>query len=50
MSEILYTDSNMPINSCSAGSCYRSCNNNMASNNPATQYQRQKIIQNTVRV
>ena len=50
MSEILYTDSNIPINACSGGSCYRSCNNNMASNNPATQYQRQKIIQNTVRV
>ena len=50
MSEILYNDSDAPINSCSGGSCYRSCNNNMASNNPATQYQRQKIIQNTVRV
>ena len=50
MSEFLYTDSNIPINACSGGSCYRSCNNNMASNNPATQYQRQKIIQNTVRV
>ena len=26
------------------------CNNNLASNDPASQYQRQKIIQNTVRV
>jgi hypothetical protein len=50
MSEFIYTDSNIHINSCAMGSCYRSCNNNMASNNPATQYQRQKIIQNTVRV
>jgi hypothetical protein len=31
------------------GSC-RSCNNNLAGNNPASQYQRLKIIQNTVRV
>ena len=50
MSELLYTQSNVPINSCSTGSCYKSCNNNLASNNPASQYQRQKIIQNTVRV
>jgi hypothetical protein len=28
----------------------RSCNRNLASNDPASQYQRQKIIQNTVRV
>jgi hypothetical protein len=28
----------------------RDCNNNLASNNPASQYQRQKLIQNTVRV
>jgi hypothetical protein len=28
----------------------RSCNTNLASNNPASQYQRQKLIQNTVRV
>jgi hypothetical protein len=28
----------------------RNCNKNLASNNPASQYQRQKIIQNTVRV
>ena len=32
------------INSC------RGCNYNLASDNPASQYQRQKIIQNTVRV
>jgi hypothetical protein len=32
------------LNSC------RSCNTNLASNNPASQYQRQKLIQNTVRV
>jgi hypothetical protein len=50
MPDFLYTDSKVPTNSCSMGSCYKSCNNNMASNNPATQYQRQKIIQNTVRV
>ncbi len=30
--------------------CGRSCNKNLASNNPASQYQRQKLIQNTVRV
>lgn len=34
---------------CGFGSC-RGCNNNLASNNPASQYQRQKLIQNTVRV
>ena len=28
----------------------RNCNNNLSSNDPASQYQRQKIIQNTVRV
>lgn len=50
MSEFLYINSETPINSCVRASCYRGCNNNMASNNPATQYQRQKIIQNTVRV
>lgn len=32
------------INNC------RGCNQNLASNNPASQYQRQKLIQNTVRV
>jgi hypothetical protein len=30
--------------------CGRGCNNNLASNDPASQYQRQKLIQNTVRV
>jgi hypothetical protein len=50
MSEFLYINSETPINSCAMSSCYQGCNNNMASNNPATQYQRQKIIQNTVRV
>lgn len=33
----------LEINSC------RECNQNLASNNPASQYQRQKLIQNTVR-
>ena len=28
----------------------RGCNTNLAANNPASQYQRQKLIQNTVRV
>jgi hypothetical protein len=32
------------LNSC------RGCNRNLSSNNPASQYQRQKLIQNTVRV
>ncbi len=30
--------------------CNRMCNQNLASNDPASQYQRQKLIQNTVRV
>lgn len=34
---------------CGYGSC-RGCNKNLASNDPASQYQRQKLIQNTVRV
>jgi len=34
---------------CGYGSC-RGCNNNLASNDPASQYQRQKLIQNTARV
>ena len=34
---------------CGFGSC-RGCNKNLASNDPASQYQRQKLIQNTVRV
>lgn len=48
MSEILYTDNHLSpcfIN----GSC-RSFNQNLNGNDPASQYQRQKIIQNTVRV
>ena len=28
----------------------RGCNNNLSANDPASQYQRQKIIQNTVRI
>lgn len=34
---------------CEMNSC-RTCNTNLSSNNPASQYQRQKLIQNTVRV
>lgn len=34
---------------CEINSC-RGCNSNLASDNPASQYQRQKLIQNTVRV
>ena len=34
---------------CEYGSC-RGCNKNLASDNPASQYQKQKLIQNTVRV
>jgi len=34
---------------CEYGSC-RGCNKNLTSNNPSSQYQRQKLIQNTVRV
>ena len=34
---------------CGFGSC-RGCNKNLSSNDPASQYQRQKLIQNTVRV
>lgn len=34
---------------CGYGSC-RGCNKNLTSNDPASQYQRQKLIQNTVRV
>jgi len=37
------------VDQCGYGTC-RGCNNNLASNNPASQYQRQKLIQNTVRV
>ena len=48
MSEFLYIDST--VSPCITDPTCRNCNRNMASNNPATQYQRQKIIQNTVRV
>ena len=41
---IMTNNSQCQINPC------RSCNNNLTSNDPASQYQRQKIIQNTVRV
>lgn len=34
---------------CALNSC-RGCNKNLSSDNPASQYQRQKLIQNTVRV
>ena len=45
-------DSKQPFNPCLNYNCKgnQGCNKNMASNDPATQYQRQKIIQNTVRV
>jgi hypothetical protein len=39
-----------PCEICTSCKGCKSCNSNMASNDPATQYQRQKIIQNTVRV
>ena len=45
--EILLLDDN---NKCSQGCRCRTCNNNLAGNNPASKYQRLKIIQNTVRV
>ena len=48
MSEILHV--NTAVSPCYTDPSCRGCNKNMASNNPATQYQRQKIIQNTVRV
>jgi hypothetical protein len=55
MAEILNInsfDSKQPLNPCLNNNCKGNqlCNQNMASNDPATQYQRQKIIQNTVRV
>jgi hypothetical protein len=43
------TNSLSPLEISSVNSC-KSCNRNLASNNPASQYQRQKLIQNTVRV
>ena len=39
----------MTSNPCEMNSC-RGCNQNLSRNDPASQYQRQKIIQNTVRV
>ena len=53
MSEILNIngyDSKKFLNPCEISNSCRGCNSNMASDDPATQYQRQKIIQNTVRV
>ena len=48
MSETLYiNDKSSP---CQPGSSCRSFNQNLNGNDPASQYQRQKIIQNTVRV
>jgi len=49
MSEILYADDNN-LSPCSINGSCRSFNQNLNGNDPATQYQRQKIIQNTVRV
>ena len=49
MSEILYIDDKTNSPCFGNGSC-RSFNQNLNGNDPATQYQRQKIIQNTVRV
>jgi hypothetical protein len=48
MSEILYA--NNDISPCAINSSCRSFNQNLNGNDPASQYQRQKIIQNTVRV
>jgi len=48
MSEILYV--NNDISPCSINGSCRSFNQNLNGNDPASQYQRQKIIQNTVRV
>jgi hypothetical protein len=48
MSEILYADNN--LSPCFGNGSCRSFNQNLNGNDPATQYQRQKIIQNTVRV
>ena len=48
MSTTLYTDNR--LSPCSGNGSCRSFNQNLNGNDPATQYQRQKIIQNTVRV
>jgi hypothetical protein len=46
----LYNDkSDIDTSNCRMNQC-RSCNKNLTSNDPASQYQKQKIIQNTVRV
>jgi len=37
------------VNNCYTNTC-RGCDNNLSGNDPASQYQRQKLIQNTVRV
>lgn len=54
MSEVLIINndfgSNNSLNPCGISSSCKGCNQNMASNDPATRYQIQKIIQNTVRV
>lgn len=47
--DILYTTKNT-INTLEKQYNCRECNQNLASDNPASQYQRQKLIQNTVRV
>lgn len=49
MSETLNTN-DKTSSPCSPGSSCRSFNQNLNGNDPASQYQRQKIIQNTVRV
>ena len=49
MSEILYANDKTSSPCFEKGSC-RSFNHNLNGNDPASQYQRQKIIQNTVRV
>jgi hypothetical protein len=49
MSEFLYADDKTSSPCFGNGSC-RSFNQNLNGNDPASQYQRQKIIQNTVRV
>jgi hypothetical protein len=38
------------INACGQFNSCKGCNRNLSSNDPASQYQRQKLIQNTVRV
>jgi len=54
MSEVLVINNDFgpdnSLNTCINSSSCKGCNKNMASNDPATRYQIQKIIQNTVRV